>query len=66
VLATLEPLIERGQRTGAFRADLPLSMLMALVHAASAALRAKRLAEEEVRAAMLATVLGALSAPSAV
>lgn len=35
VLALLQPLIERGQRTGAFRADLPapshLSMLLATV-----------------------------------
>jgi AcrR family transcriptional regulator len=67
VLATLEPLIERGQRTGAFRADVPaawhLSMLMALVHAASAELRAGRLPEGDVLAAMLASVLGAVGAP---
>ena len=39
VLAVFEPLIERGQRAGTFRADVPvawhLSMLLALVHAAS-------------------------------
>ena len=39
VLGTLQPLIQRGQDTGAFRADVPavwhLAMLMALVHAAS-------------------------------
>lgn len=67
VLATLEPLIERGQRADAFRADVPsawhLSMLMALVHAASAELRAGRLAEDQAHDAMLATVLGALGAP---
>jgi AcrR family transcriptional regulator len=68
VLATLEPLIERGQRAGSFRPDVPaawhLSMLMALVHAASAELRAGRLAEGQVEAAMLASVLGALSTPA--
>src|SRR4051794_34449013 len=39
VLAALEPLIERGQRAGSFRADVSagwhLSMLLALIHAAS-------------------------------
>src|SRR5215218_8207415 len=37
-LAVLEPLIERGQRDGAFRADVPtawhLSTILALIHAA--------------------------------
>jgi AcrR family transcriptional regulator len=65
VLATLEPLVERGQRDGSFRADVPaawhLSMVMALLHAASAELEAGRLPEERIEAAVLATVLGALS-----
>jgi hypothetical protein len=64
VLAALQSLIERGQRTGAFRADVPvawhLSMLVALVHAASAELRAGRLPAEDVEPALVATVLGAL------
>ena len=64
VLAALESLIERGQRTGAFRTRVPvawhLSMLVALIHAASAELRAGRLAAEEVESALVATVLGAL------
>ena len=64
VLAALESLIERGQRTGAFRTGVPvawhLSMLVALIHAASAELRAGRLPTEEVESALVATVLGAL------
>jgi DNA-binding transcriptional ArsR family regulator len=50
VLAILEPLIERGQRDGSFRCDVPaawhLSMILALVHAASAELRAGRLPDQ--------------------
>jgi AcrR family transcriptional regulator len=64
VLAALESLIDRGQRAGAFRADVPvawhLSMLIALIHAASAELRAGRLPAEDVESALVATVLGAL------
>jgi AcrR family transcriptional regulator len=64
VLAALESLIARGQRTGAFRTDVPvdwhLSMLVALIHAASAESRAGRLPAKEVESALVATVLGAL------
>lgn len=67
VLAALESLIERGRQAGAFRADVPvewhLSMLVALIHAASAELRAERLPAEEIEAALTATVLGALGYP---
>jgi len=66
VLALLQPLIERGQRTGAFRSNLPaqwhLSMLLALIHAASGELQAKRLSAAEIEAALVSTVLGALAA----
>jgi AcrR family transcriptional regulator len=66
VLGALEPLIERGRRDGSFRAEVPaawhLSMLLALVHAASGELRAGRLPEAEIEAALLRTVLGALGA----
>jgi AcrR family transcriptional regulator len=66
VLSALEPLIERGQRNGAFRSDVPaawhLSMILALVHAASGELRAGRLPADQVEAALLATVLGAVGA----
>jgi TetR/AcrR family transcriptional regulator, mexCD-oprJ operon repressor len=66
VLAILEPLIERGQRDGTFRSDVSvawhLAMILALVHAASAELRAERAAATEAEAAVVATVVGALSA----
>jgi AcrR family transcriptional regulator len=66
VLAILEPLIERGQRDGSFRPNVPaawhLSMVMALIHAASAELRAGRVPEQHAEAALLATVLGAVRA----
>jgi AcrR family transcriptional regulator len=65
VFALLEPLIERGQADGAFRADVPtgwhLSTMMALVHAASAELRSGRLAATQVESALTATVLGAVA-----
>jgi TetR/AcrR family transcriptional repressor of mexCD-oprJ operon len=65
LLSILEPLIERGQRDGTFRPDVSatwhLSMLLALVHAASAQLRAGRMPADEIEAAVVATVLGALS-----
>jgi AcrR family transcriptional regulator len=68
VLALLHPLIERGQRGGTFRADVPpawhLSMLLALIHAASGELESKRLAATEIEPALVTTVLGALSAPA--
>jgi len=66
VLARLEPLIARGQRDGSFRAGVPaswhLSMLMALIHAASAELQAARIADTHAETALLATILGAVSA----
>jgi AcrR family transcriptional regulator len=67
VLGALLPLIERGQASGAFRADVAagwhLAMLMALTHAASAELRAGRVPEDEAEAALVATVLGAVASP---
>jgi len=66
VLGTLLPLIERGQANGAFRTDVPavwhLAMVMALIHAASAELGARRVPEADAEAALVATVLGAVSA----
>lgn len=63
VLAELEPLIERGQKTGAFRPDVPaawhLATLLALIHSASAELRAGRIDEELVEDALIASVVGA-------
>jgi AcrR family transcriptional regulator len=66
VLATLEPLIERGQADGTFRADVPaawhLSMMMALMHAASGELGAGRVNDADAGPALAATILGAVSA----
>ena len=65
VLAALQPLIERGQRDGSFRADVPaawhLSMLLALMHAASGELHAGHVTDSDAEPALVATVLGALS-----
>jgi TetR/AcrR family transcriptional regulator, mexCD-oprJ operon repressor len=65
VIARLEPLIARGQREGSFRSDVPaawhLSMLMALIHAASAELHADRISDAQAEAALVHTVLGAIS-----
>jgi AcrR family transcriptional regulator len=69
VLALLQPLIERGQRAGAFRPDVPaawhLAMLLALIHAASAELQTNQLPAAEIESALVMTVLGALSATGA-
>jgi AcrR family transcriptional regulator len=66
VLATLEPLIQRGQADGTFRADVPaawhLSMLMALMHAASGELHAGHVTDGDAGPALVATILGALNA----
>jgi AcrR family transcriptional regulator len=65
VLDQLEPLIERGQKQGLFRSDLPvawhLAVIRAIVHTASHEIRADRLAEAEAEAAMLSTATAAIS-----
>jgi TetR/AcrR family transcriptional regulator, mexCD-oprJ operon repressor len=70
VLGAVLPLIERGQADGVFRTDVPagwhLSMLLALIHAGSAELRAGRVPEASAEAALVVTVLGAVSASPAV
>ena len=62
----LAPLIERGQREGIFRTDLPvtwhMAVIRAIVHTASAELQAGRITEREVEAAMLTTALAAIAA----
>jgi AcrR family transcriptional regulator len=69
VLGRLQPLIERGQADGSFRADVPvawhLSMLMALMHAASGELGARRVEEADAGPALVATILGAVSSRTA-
>ena len=65
VLGTLQPLIERGQADGTFRAGVPvawhLAMVMALIHAGSGELRAGRVPERDAEDAMIASVLGAVA-----
>ena len=65
VIQKLAPLIERGQQAGVFRADLPvswiLSMILAIVHAASGELQSGRIAASKVEAAMLSTVSSAIA-----
>jgi AcrR family transcriptional regulator len=69
MLDQLEPLIERGQREGVFRSDLPiawhLAVIRAIVHAASASIEGGRLEESEAVAAMLTTAPAADAAPMA-
>jgi AcrR family transcriptional regulator len=64
-IATIAPLIERGKDHGTFRRDLPtawhLSMLLAIVHAASGELRSGRIEDSAVEAAMLTTAVNALT-----
>lgn len=64
-IAEVAPLIERGQKAGAFRDDVPiawhLSMLLAIAHAASGELASGRIAEIDVEAAMLSTALRAVT-----
>ena len=65
VLGTLLPLIERGQAAGDFRSDVPpawhLAMLIALTHAGSAELQARRVPEADAEAALVGTILGAVA-----
>jgi AcrR family transcriptional regulator len=65
VLEQLAPLIERGQKQGVFRSDLPiawqLAVLRAIVHTASREIQGGRLQESEAEAAMLSTAISAIS-----
>jgi AcrR family transcriptional regulator len=68
VMTQFVPLIERGQKRGVFRKDLPVSwhlaMVRAIAHAASAEVRSRRIPEADVEQAMLSTVMNALSPKS--
>ena len=67
VVSLFAPLIERGQKAGVFRSDLPVSwhlaVIRALAHTASFELQAGRIPEDQAEAAMLTTVLAAISKP---
>jgi hypothetical protein len=66
VFAILQPLIERGQQDDTFRSDVPaswhISMLLALIHAASGELQSSRLPRDEVESALVTTALGSVVA----
>ena len=61
----LGPLIERGQKDGVFRSDLPVewhqAVIRGIVHTASTEVQSGRIGESEVEAAMLSTALSAVS-----
>lgn len=63
----LVPLIERGQKQGVFRSDLPVSwhvaVIRAIVHTASAEVRSGRISEADVAPVMLTTVLATINRP---
>jgi TetR/AcrR family transcriptional repressor of mexCD-oprJ operon len=64
VLDQLEPLIERGQKQGVFRSDVPVSWQLAvirsIVHTASNEIRADRIPPSKAEAAMLSTAIAAI------
>lgn len=68
VLRLVRPLLKRGQASGAFNRDLPidwmLTVLLELIHAASREVSGGTLPASKAEAALSASVLGALSAPS--
>lgn len=65
VVGRLRPLIERGQKSGAFNDNVPagwlLTVALELVHAASREVSAGRLPEAAAESALLAAVAGALA-----
>ena len=65
VLDQLEPLIERGQKQGVFRSDLPvawhLAVIRAIVHTASREIQGGRIPESKAETAMLTTAVAAIS-----
>lgn len=66
VFAILQPLIERGQKDDTFRSDVPatwhISMLLALIHAASGELQFSQLPREKVESALITSALGSVTA----
>jgi AcrR family transcriptional regulator len=66
VTTQFAPLIERGQKEGVFRRDVPiawhLAVIRSIVHTASSEWRNGRLKDNEVEPAMVSTVLAAIAA----
>ena len=69
VLRLVQLLIERGQRTGAFRSDMPMHWLtttsFSLMHAAAEDVAAGRLDASDAPRLITATLLGAFTPPAA-
>lgn len=67
VLRQLRPLLKRGQQSGAFNRELPiewmLTVLLELIHAASHEYSTGSLPADKAEAALITSVLGALSPP---
>jgi TetR/AcrR family transcriptional regulator, mexCD-oprJ operon repressor len=65
VLSLIRPLLERGQKSGAFNTDVPtgwlLTVLLELVHTASREMSGGRLSAKKAEQALLQTALGAVS-----
>jgi AcrR family transcriptional regulator len=68
VLGRVFALMERGQQSGAFRADLPLPWLATLavtvMHAAATEVTAGRMTADQAPSIVASTLLGALTAPA--
>jgi AcrR family transcriptional regulator len=68
VIEQFAPLIERGQKDGSFRSDLPISwhlaVILAIVHAASGEWHSGRISEAQVEPAMLGTITAAIGEKS--
>jgi hypothetical protein len=64
----MRAVIKRGQASGAFNPDLPVSWMLTvvldIVHAASREVSAGRMREDAAERALIASVTGALSAPA--
>ena len=64
MLEHFAPLIERGQKSGDFRSDLPVSwhlaVIRALAHTTSFELQAGRISEGDAEPALLTTALAAI------
>jgi hypothetical protein len=70
VVRRIQSLLERGQRSGAFRTDLPkrwmVTTVISLMHAAAEDAAAGRVKVDQVPGLITATLLAAFTAPGAV
>jgi TetR/AcrR family transcriptional regulator, mexCD-oprJ operon repressor len=65
ILRLIQPLLKRGQASGAFNPDLPLdwmlTVLLELIHAASLSVTTNRLPADKAEHALIATIRGAFA-----